>query len=314
MARLAWVEILDRQGDVQSRHAIDHWPCRIGRGYECHVILNDPHVSPVHLEIRQETDDSFHLQDLNSLNGTRVLPSKDQISDIVIEGNDIVRIGQTQLRIRPVQFQVQETEKLVEHNWLRKGAVLAIALTSYILISHMLNNINNSDTDSLNRILGDLIKSTSLVSIWGIIWAITSRIFSGKANLIANMSIGFISFSLYMFLNEVNIYAAFMFDSGLLSNLLIHILDVLFGYAIYRHVRLISRASRARVGVVVAIIWISFLGIIEYKDILDTRNNLKFKDYMTQVGPATLVVSSGISKDDFINDYKMKISNSRNEN
>ena len=51
MEPLAFVEIVDRHGDVLARHPVYRWPASIGRGYQADVIIDDAFVAPVHAAI-----------------------------------------------------------------------------------------------------------------------------------------------------------------------------------------------------------------------------------------------------------------------
>jgi pSer/pThr/pTyr-binding forkhead associated (FHA) protein len=55
MERVIFVEVLDRRGRVAERAAVDQLPFRIGRGYDCDLILDDPHVDALHAVIERNT-------------------------------------------------------------------------------------------------------------------------------------------------------------------------------------------------------------------------------------------------------------------
>jgi hypothetical protein len=74
-------------------------PVTIGRNPECDIVLNDPHVSKRHAEVRRDADDAtkFTLVDLGSLNGTKLNGAGVKQPRDLADGDTIV-IGSHTLR------------------------------------------------------------------------------------------------------------------------------------------------------------------------------------------------------------------------
>ena len=130
MERLAWLEILDRHGDVSSRHSVHAWPLKIGRAYTNDIVLDDPQIAAHHVEIRPAEDGNYHAVDLGSLNGILNKNSKLNQAEALISADDVLRIGQTQIRIRPLNYAVAAETRVPQSTWLRawRGLLLGVAL------------------------------------------------------------------------------------------------------------------------------------------------------------------------------------------
>jgi hypothetical protein len=98
---LGFIEILGRHNDVLARHAVYRWPARVGRGYDAEVILDDPFVAPRHASIEPAADGRFRIADLQSVNGFSLPPSAQRVAEAEVGPDDVVRLGRTQIRIRP---------------------------------------------------------------------------------------------------------------------------------------------------------------------------------------------------------------------
>ena len=83
MDALAYLEVVDRHGDVVARHAIYGSTARIGRGYEADVILDDPYIAPEHVTLEPIGSGRFRLTDLDTQNGIVFEDANDGGSGVV---------------------------------------------------------------------------------------------------------------------------------------------------------------------------------------------------------------------------------------
>lgn len=68
----------------------------IGSSENCDVVLQDPFVSKLHLEMRM-SDRGFHVVDLNSRNGTFLNQSK--IREVFLKSDQLIEIGESKIHI-----------------------------------------------------------------------------------------------------------------------------------------------------------------------------------------------------------------------
>ena len=69
---MTFLEVLDRRGRLLARHRVDQWPVTVGRAYTSDVIVDDPYVCPAHVRLSRNGDAGLVVEDLGSVNGTRV--------------------------------------------------------------------------------------------------------------------------------------------------------------------------------------------------------------------------------------------------
>ena len=106
MSLFYFVEILNANGDVQTRHKFASLPIRIGRGYTNDIILDDDQVAAEHAQIELSENGMLSLRDLGSRNGIKIKDKR--FTQLHINGNTIARLGQTQIRVRDSHFVVSE--------------------------------------------------------------------------------------------------------------------------------------------------------------------------------------------------------------
>ena len=102
---MIWLEILSRHHDVISRQRVDvagGKQIRIGRAYDCDVVLDDAYVAPHHLSLALNETNQWTALDENTVNGVFVEHATEQInrrktvktkvgSALVLGDDDIIR-------------------------------------------------------------------------------------------------------------------------------------------------------------------------------------------------------------------------------
>jgi len=112
MARVIWVEILSRGGQVVARHRCAGPELRIGRSYQSDVIIDDPAVAPDHLHVTRGEDGAI-LVVAASANSPFAIHGERRERDLV-DGDTVLRIGHTSLRIRDETYAVPAAAGIVE--------------------------------------------------------------------------------------------------------------------------------------------------------------------------------------------------------
>src|SRR5579875_304180 len=101
-----FVEILARNGDVLQRQRVDALPIRLGRGYDNDVVIDDDYAAPSHAVVEADENNAGAplLRDLGSRNG--IVHAGRRRHSIVLDGDTVVRIGHTSIRVRAADFPV----------------------------------------------------------------------------------------------------------------------------------------------------------------------------------------------------------------
>src|SRR6266542_4182494 len=82
-------------GGAEKNHVLGVTHVRIGAGSSNDVVLEDPHASRFHCELRK-TDEGWLLRDLGSLNGTRV--GDVAIKEGLLHAGATITVGETKIR------------------------------------------------------------------------------------------------------------------------------------------------------------------------------------------------------------------------
>jgi pSer/pThr/pTyr-binding forkhead associated (FHA) protein len=106
------IVVVDGVGKELSSVVLSSRHVRIGTSPANDVVLDDPHASRFHCEIRV-TDDGYLLRDLGSTNGTRV--GELEVREAVLRHGATIEVGETRLRFladegRPEEIAASKSE------------------------------------------------------------------------------------------------------------------------------------------------------------------------------------------------------------
>lgn len=175
------LEILDRFGKIRERHRITQFPCRIGRGYHNDIIIDDPYISPTHVELIVDGNNNVILNDCSSENGTFNTHPVQRVDTTLVQENQRIRIGHTDLRLRSPHFPVHETIRVrgkPRSATVRLAAYLLIPLM-WLLVGSLLlwNTYLETVVDvTFNQVLYKALPFLLFLPIWAFVWSIVSKI------------------------------------------------------------------------------------------------------------------------------------------
>lgn len=248
MEPVAFIEVLGRHGDVLARHPVYRWPARAGRGYDMDVILDDPFVAPRHAQIEPAADGRFKVSDLQSVNGLSLRPSAQRVGTAEVGPEDVVRLGQTQIRIRAPSYAVRPELALRATALYRRPlafAVMAAALLGLVVWNAW---IMTASRDEKAFLVFPVIGVCVGAGVWIAVWSLVGRTVGGRANFAAHGSVACAGLTALALADTVADYLSFGFSAGWLKYAGIVAVAAIFAYMIYRHLRLNSRASRRSLG------------------------------------------------------------------
>lgn len=175
------LEILDRFGKIRERHRITQFPCRIGRGYHNEIIIDDPYISPTHVELIADGNNNIILNDCSSENGTFSTHPVQRVDSTLVQENQRIRIGHTDLRLRSQHFPVRETVRV-----RGKPRSATVRLTAYLLIPLMWCLVGsvllwNTYLETMvevtfNQVLYKALPFLLFLPVWAFGWSIVSKI------------------------------------------------------------------------------------------------------------------------------------------
>lgn len=176
-----FIETLARNGEVLNRQQVAALPIRLGRGYDNDFILDDAHTAARHAVIEADADGTPVLRDLGSQNGSVHLGKRKQ--RIALDGNTVVRLGHTNLRVRGADHAVPpELTDTTMHGW--EGGAPALVGLGLIGATAALTNWLG-DTQAFEAISYLLVIAYALGGglVWSAVWAFGNRLFGRHARL-----------------------------------------------------------------------------------------------------------------------------------
>ena len=240
MARVIWVEILSRGGQVVARHRCAGPELRIGRSYQSDVIIDDPAVAPDHLHVTRGEDGAI-LVVAASANSPFAIHGERRERDLV-DGDTVLRIGHTSLRIRDETYAVPAAAGIVEPKplWFALSVLIGVTL----LINGIMIWLNETAEPKFSRDTAAMGMLGGGVLVWSGLWALISRIFAGATRFPRHLGIAAGVLLVYTIYNILAEAAAFTFSSGAIAGNFQSGLWVLIGVACFLHLQTIAPSRK----------------------------------------------------------------------
>lgn len=294
-----FIEILAENGEVQQRRRIATLPIRIGRGYDNDFILDDAHAAARHAIVEDDGAGGLLMRDLGSQNG--VIHRGQRQRQVALNGNSIVRLGHTRLRVRasdhPVAPELSDTTR---HDW--EGLRPAVAGLSMIGASAAFSNWL-SDADAFEPISYLMIIAYALAGglVWASIWAVANRLFGHVARFGRHLFIigcGLLAMEVWELGSNA---AAYALSLEVLTRYGRHMFVVIVCAMIYYHLCTIKPQHPRRFGLVAVVLAILGSTLILLSN-LQISGRLADEAYMAVIYPPALRLSPDHTTDAFFGD------------
>ena len=244
---VVWIEILSRHGGVVARHRLELGDeIRIGRGYDNHVVLDDPFVGAKHLRLLRDESGALVAEDLGSANGIYLDQDRRRTPRAVLDASRTLRIGRTRLRVRQAADAVapERVERPRMRLWPIALVLGLIALGGEALTMWLGETSERTVTDYL----GPLVALVIAVVVWTSVWALMSRIFSGRARFERHLLIALGGVLAMWSLTEFTPYAAYALSTREFVSYRYAALWIVGAVVVFLHLRQLSQ-SRETAGV-----------------------------------------------------------------
>jgi len=307
MEPLVIVEVLEKSGKVHERARFTHFPATIGRGYDNDMILSDEFVSPHHAQILLDETGQPVLADLDSENGTYLLPAMLSIRQPLALGEEtLLRFGQTLVRFRRAEFPVAATRiDTLAHSHLTRFFSSAWMLTALGMLLLGILGFHayqlSAQQIKLSKLLLETLEIAIFVPVWAGLWAILSRVFAHHTAYVSHAVITCLAVISFFAVDTLAEYYAFGFSAQLSAEIIFHtIFGLIVALVLYGHLRFATLLSPKRIGVfsvMIAAGVVALSGFTTYVQSLDFNDTLP---YPPELKPAQFRMVQEQSLDTFI--------------
>jgi hypothetical protein len=296
-----FIETLARNGDVLQRRRVDAMPIRLGRGYDNDFIIDDDYVAASHARIEMDAAGRLLLRDLGSKNGLNHRGKR--LSEVVLSGDTVVRIGHTSLRVRAASFPVApELADRTFHRWegALPGAAGILLACCFALFARWI-----SDTQYFEfvRYFEALALGAGAALLWSGVWAFANRLFGRHARLGRHLFVfgcGMVALSLVA-LGAATI--AYAFSAEFFTHYASHAATLLVAGMIYFHLCTVKPQNRRRYRWIAAGLAVLGSGLILIFN-LQRTGRLADELYMAVLLPPEVRVSKDHGIDEFMRDVE----------
>ena len=294
MGKIAFVEILDKRGNVRERIRVDSFPATAGRSYANAVIVDDRQVSPEHLRLSLDGEGAILVEDLSTENGTRLSKSRERIERHTIPagGEALLRIGQTSLRIRGDDFAVGPATSfrpllgaLGRYAESAAFAFVAFAAGFGVNVVAFAQRINK------NVIWFDLtgMSLALLISfaVWAGFWSFLSRIVVHSFRFRIHVAISGLASFVFILIFTATDYFEFVFSVPVAAGVARYAgFAVIFSLLLYSHLSVMSELSVRKCILSSSLISAGIVGIVllmSYTSGKEFSNELRFSSVIKPV-------------------------------
>ena len=238
-----FIETLARNGDVLHRQRVDALPIRFGRGYDNDFIVDDAHCAARHAIVEAGEDGRLLLRDLGSRNG--VIHQGKRTTGLALDGDTVVRLGHTSLRVRAADFPVAaEQLDRTMHGW-EGGMPGLVGMFLIGLVALLTVWLNDTQAFQLIRYLQALAYGFGASLVWGGAWACANRLFGRHARLGRHLFIVGCALAAITAFKIVSSLLAFAFSLESITRYGSHVAILLVAGMLYFHLSTV-RPQRAR--------------------------------------------------------------------
>ncbi|MEO8056904.1 MAG: hypothetical protein ABI671_01170 [Burkholderiales bacterium] len=215
-ARLALIEVLDRDGQVRQSFGVGEWPLRIGRGLDNHLVLSDAHVAAEHLTLVHD-EQGLALCVGATKNGVQFgakkLPTGARQPLATSGDAPEFSIGRTRLRLRLPSHMLAPELPLAVVAPLRQRLVPIVVAALLLVLGMLFNTYLDTDPDGLGRAVGATLLSTVAGAlIWCGAWALLTKTFTHQARFGWHLRVFLISSTAWLIVGALPAVLAFAFS------------------------------------------------------------------------------------------------------
>ena len=315
MGKIAFVELLDRRGNIRGRVKIDSFPATVGRGYANAVIVDDRLVDAEHLRLSVDGEGAIVVEDLNTVNGTRLSKSGERIERhrIPAGGEAVIRIGQTVLRLRGGDFEVGPTVSFRILFGPFRRYIENAAIASVVFVTGFCITVLTFAQEIDKKVIWYDLTAISLVllvvfALWTGFWSFVNRLVAHSFRFMKHLAISGIASIVFLVLVTLREYVEFLLSAPLAAKVFGSAgFAVIFSLLLYAHLSVMTESSGRKRMLASALISTGIVCIVlltQYAYRKEFSNELRFSSVMKPIGRKWVRT---VSSDEFFGDlYKLR--------
>jgi hypothetical protein len=210
------LELLSRKDQTLKYFKFDKLEVLVGRDHHCDLRLEDPYISAEHVRIKQSHEDSaISFEDCSTVNGTLV--NKKLLPGGQLQGNDILKIGRTRLKVvntnQPVSPALPLSQLEESLNWLSHSWVAILLTLGYLVLSMVFEFTNSVVAYNVFDMLPKEMGQMALLSAWPIAFAIMGKVFNKESRVVSQFSILWVTLFIFYGLYLLEKLVSFNFNA-----------------------------------------------------------------------------------------------------
>lgn len=252
MEAVAFVEVLDRRGQVRARQPITELPAGIGRDYHNAVILDDRWASAVHARLDRDAEGRLFVEDAGSENGLYRAGGGGRVRQVPVTGTTVVRVGRTFLRIvdpgQPVPPALRYGARLPGlDGWLETPTVAFTAAALVAGAAAWEAWVEHGDPSASSNVVVATVTAVGLLAAWAGAWAFAGRGSSPGGRFLGHLSVAAAAALAFLGVVTAAEYAAFLWPGAEIAGVVTFTAAVLLLAALFAgHLLLNTRLRRGR--------------------------------------------------------------------
>lgn len=301
--RMFVVEVLDAHARVRTHERFElpegGRSLTVGRSVQADIILDDPHVAPLHALIEVSAAGDVHASDLESVNGItiagRVHHGVRQFA--VPEG--ALQLGRTRLRVRTAQ-EVLAAERpdqapglFASQHPARVAWIFALAFFVYVAYTAWLQ----APRDVLSQVVTTITFALVGAAIWITGWALLSRMLSAEWRWLRHAAVFFGVMTIALLASSLLEISWFAFALPPWKTREAAIAAAAFAVALYGHLTIAANINQRNAAVVAALFPLMVVGTTLWVKGRTEARNVNYIGVDEQVYPPALRLRTGAGID-----------------
>jgi hypothetical protein len=310
MGKIVFAEILDRRGNIRGRVKIDSFPATVGRGYANAVIVDDRLVNAEHLRLSVDSEGAIVVEDLNTLNGTRLSKSGERIERhrIPAGGEAVIRIGQTVLRIRGSDFEVGPATSSrplfgAFRRYIENAAIASVVFVTGFCITVLTFAQEIYKKDIWSDVTRESLVLLIVFALWTGFWSFINRLVTHSFRFMTHLGIAGMASVVFLVLFTTKEYVEFLFSAPLAAKVVGYAgFTVIFSLLLYSHLSVMAGSSSRKRMLASALISAGIVGIVlltQFAYRKEFSNELRFSSVIKPLGREWIRT---VSTDEFFGD------------